>query len=168
MIYCFFTLTIGQFIPIYFDNRNLNSDFKESYYLIILTLILISTTIVAFKRFYKPQQNRRAFLAWFSALIIGAGTCCIFALIVLFNHLAVLTDMTTLYVKKGNRNIKIVTRYLNEGAFGGGTKPEDYEVVLKREINPFLKIETSIDTNTIDKTQWIKISHYPGVVYPDL
>ena len=43
-----------------------------------------------------------------------------------------------------NRNIKIVTRYLNEGAFGGGTKPEDYEVVLKREINPFLKIDFSI------------------------
>lgn len=66
------------------------------------------------------------------------------------------TDTEPIYIKKDNQNIIIVSRYLDEGAFGGGTKPGDYQNVVKRQLTTFLKLETAIDTNSIDKNEWIK------------
>ncbi|WP_158990890.1 hypothetical protein [Mucilaginibacter sp. L196] len=66
------------------------------------------------------------------------------------------SDATTIYISSSNPNLKIVSRFLDEGAFGGGTEPGDYETVVLRPITPFLKIETSIDTTKMDKGEWIR------------
>ncbi len=59
-------------------------------------------------------------------------------------------------LSKDNPEIKIISRYLNEGAFGGGTEPNDYEIVLQRPIFNLFNIQTRVDTNSIDKRKWIK------------
>ena len=51
---------------------------------------------------------------------------------------------------------KIVSRYVNLGAFGGGKEPEDYETIIRR---PFLffNLDTAIDTTTIEKSDWTRV-----------
>ncbi|MCQ6960137.1 hypothetical protein [Mucilaginibacter aquariorum] len=80
----------------------------------------------------------------------------IFGFITLTKILAVWVDRGTLYYQKNNPEVKIVSRYIDLGAGGGGTEPGDYKIVLKRPITPFFKLETSVDTNAIDKSDWIK------------
>lgn len=60
------------------------------------------------------------------------------------------------YVKKNNPKVKIISRYVNQCAYGGGTEPSDYHIVLYRPFLLFFKMETSIDTTKIDKADWIK------------
>jgi len=71
------------------------------------------------------------------------------------------TEAGTYYVSKKNPDVQIISRYINEGAFGGGTEPRDYFIVLHRPITPWFKMDTAIDTNKIDKTEWVK----PGTQY---
>lgn len=163
MVYCLFTLTIGQFIPVYFKDK----DLRGIYYLIILILTSITTTIVIFKRFYKPQKDN-IYISCLSAFIIGLGTVLTFMILGFLSSLAVWTDAGTIYTNKKDPQLKIVSRYLNEGAFGGGTEAGDYEIVLKRQITSFLKIETSIDTNKINRNEWIKkVYNKYNTIYDD-
>lgn len=66
-------------------------------------------------------------------------------------------DAAVFFTQKNNPDVKIVSRYYDQGAMGGGADPEDYETVLKRPITPFFRLETRIDTNNIDKAIWIKV-----------
>jgi hypothetical protein len=153
MVYCLFTLTIGQFLPIYFVDGN--SAFL--YHIVVFIALLASTGILIFKNlYYKRKQNIH--YSWLAASVTGIGIVLIFIVVRFIEAVAVWTDATVLYTNKSNSQIKIVTRYINEGAFGGGAEPNDYEIVLRRPITPYLKLETKIDTNRINKNEWIKIT----------
>ena len=58
------------------------------------------------------------------------------------------------------QKVKIISRYINEGAFGGGTEKGDFHVVLSRPFLGAFKIETSVDTAKIDKRLWVKPGRY--------
>ena len=68
--------------------------------------------------------------------------------------MAMWTDAATLYTNKSNPQLKIVSRYKNLGAHGGGTRSDDFETVLSRPITSLLKIQTRVDTNSINKGEW--------------
>ena len=149
MAFCLFILTVGQFFPIYFIDREL----ADIYYIIIFVLLLISVGTLIFKKLYVKNS---IYYAGITACVSAIGICLIFIFIRFIGSIAIWQDATILYTKRNNSDIKIITRYVNEGAFGGGTEPGDYEIVLKRSILSVLKIETKIDTNEINKSEWVK------------
>ena len=116
-------------------------------------LIAVSRTI--FKRIHKSQKENVS-SAWFYSILIGFATFVIFGLWTLGLFFLVWTVASTLYVKKDNPEIKIISRYVNQGAFGGGTEPDDYQIVLHRPILFIFKMETSMDTAKFDRTDWVK------------
>ena len=63
-------------------------------------------------------------------------------------------------IQKDNAKVKIISRYINQGAFGGGTEKVDYHIVLTRPLLFFLKLETYIDTIDIKKEEWKKPEIY--------
>lgn len=151
MLFCIFCFTIGQFIPIYFVNANL----REKYYFIILILLVLSSSRTMFKRTYRPERNNIT-SARLISIIVGFAALVTFGFLTLAFYFGVWTQANIIYVKKDNPNIKIISRYVNEGAFGGGTEPEDYQVVLHRPILFLFKMETTIDTTNVDKQIWKK------------
>ena len=149
MLFCIFSFTVGQYLPIYFTD----SHFRELYYFIILILIVVSVGMTIFKRIYKKNKDNIS-SAIFYSIIIGFATLVVFGLWTLGLMFSVWTEAATFYVQKDNPKIKIISRYINEGAFGGGTEKEDYHIVLSRPISSFFRVETSIDTAKIDKQKW--------------
>lgn len=87
---------------------------------------------------------------------ITAVVSIVFAFEILGLLFAVRDDSFVYYVQKDNENIKIVSSYINKGAYGGGTKRDDYTVMHSRPIGYFFKIDTPIDTLTINKNEWRK------------
>ena len=151
MLFCIFCFTVGQFIPIYF----VDTGFRTQFYFAIYILLIISVSRTIFKRIYKSRKENIS-SAWFYSILIGFATFVIFGLWTLGLFFSVWTEASTLYVRKDNPQIKIIRRYVNEGAFGGGTEPDDYHVVLHRPILFIFKMETVIDTVKIDKTNWLQ------------
>lgn len=61
-----------------------------------------------------------------------------------------------LYVHKNKKNKKIEKMNLDEGAWGNG---EGVRIVEVNYFFPLLRYVSEVDTNEIDKTKWIKITH---------
>jgi len=150
MLSCIFIFTLGQFIPIYFIDLN----FRQRFYLFVLGVLFITTSLATFPFAYGPNKNK--VLAGFTSIFIGIVTCVLFGFWYIILSMTIWTEAATYYISKDNPKIKIISRYLNEGAFGGGTEQSDYETVLQRPVFNLLKVQTKIDTNAIDKHKWIK------------
>jgi hypothetical protein len=155
MLFCIFCFTVGQFLPIYFADTG----FRATYYFIICILLIASSSLTVFKLIYKPQKNNISSARLFSILTAFA-TFIIFGLWTLGLLFSVWSEAFTYYVRKDNAKIKIISRYINQGAFGGGTEKEDYHIVLTRPFLSFFKMETSIDTLNIKKEEWKKPEIY--------
>jgi amino acid transporter len=151
MLFCIFCFTVGQFIPIYFTDTG----FRTLFYFVIYILLVIAVARTIFKRIHKSRKENVS-SAWFYSILFGFATFVIFGLWTLGLFFSVWTEASTLYVKKDNPKIKIIRRYVNEGAFGGGTEPDDYQIVLHRPILFMFKMETSIDTAKIDRANWLQ------------
>jgi hypothetical protein len=155
MLFCIFSLTFVQYIPIYF----VDTSFSVLYNFVIYVLLIISVSRTIFKLVYKPKKNNIS-LARLYAILVGFTTCIVFGIWTIGIVFSVWTEASTYYVRKNNSKIKIISRYINEGAFGGGTEPEDYHIVLHRPFLFFFKMETSIDTLKIEKAEWRKPDLY--------
>jgi len=153
MLYCLLSYTIFQFIPIYFTN----ADWARIYY-IITSLIFVITTLIQLSR-HIQRKGRSAYYWSIPLVIITLIIVSLFSLAMVGrSFLAVWTEAGTFYVSRTNPEVKIISRYVNEGAFGGGTEPDDYALVVHRPLTSWFKIETAIDTNKIDKTEWVKVA----------
>lgn len=151
IIVCIFILTIGQFIPIYFSNPHIRS----YYYFYILLLLIVSIGVYGFQRTYSQAKKNMLYTICCS-LTVGAGLFIIIGLYCLGLSLAFWTEAGICYINRNNPEVKIIRRYLDGGALGGNPLPSDYHVVLERPILLGLNLETSIDTNTINKKEWMK------------
>jgi hypothetical protein len=149
--YCLFSFTIGQFIPVYF----INSNARVYYYLSLFTLLIITVIIKVFTIVHKPHDYG-VIVSAFISLLMGFIIFTVFGIWTIGLLLGVWTEGSTYYIKKSNSKVKIISSYIDEGAFGGGTEPSDYHVVLHRPFLFFFKIETAVDTTCIDKKEWIK------------
>lgn len=155
MLFCIFCFTVGQFIPIYFRD----TDLRERFYFIVYIFLIVTTSRTIFKLIYKPQKNNISTARLFS-ILAGFSTFIVFGLWTIGLLFSVWSEAFTYYVRKDNAKIKIISRYINEGAFGGGTEKEDYHIVLTRPFLYFFKMETSIDTLSIKKEEWKKPEIY--------
>jgi hypothetical protein len=117
--------------------------------------LLASAAVVIYKYVYRARKKKNLLIAVVESMIAGFVIFVISGLVTLFTAWS---DAGTLYVRKDNSDIKIVSTYINEGAYGGGTSPEDFHIVLRRPITSFLKIETAIDTTKINKDEWLKVA----------
>ena len=150
MLSCLFVITLGQFIPIYF----IDIDLRQQFYICVFCILFITTALTTFAFVYKPYKSK--ILVWSTSIVVSVGTFVLLGFWLILLLIAVWTEAGTYYVNKDNPKIKIISRYLNEGAFGGGTEPDDYEVVLQKPLYNLFNIQTKIDTNSIDKRKWIK------------
>ena len=151
MLFCIFCFTVGQFIPIYFTEPG----FRTLFYFVIYILLVIAVSRTIFKRIHKSRKENVS-SAWFYSILIGFATFVISGLWTLGLFFSVWTEASIYFVKKDNPNIKIISRYVNEGAFGGGTEPDDYKIVLHRPFLVFFKMETSVDTTKINRVEWTR------------
>ena len=155
MLLCIFCFTVGQFIPVYF----IDTGFRTIFYFIIYVLLIATSSRTIFKLIYKPQKSNISTARLF-AILTGFATCIVFGLWTIGLLFSVWSEAFTYYVRKDNAKIKIISRYINEGAFGGGTEKEDYHIVLTRPFLLLFKMETSIDTLDIKKEEWKKPEIY--------
>jgi hypothetical protein len=155
MLFCIFCFTVGQFIPIYFADTG----FRAMYYFIICILLVATSSRTIFKFIYKPQKNNISTARLFS-ILAGVAIFIVFGLWTIGLLFSVWSEASTYYVRKDNSKIKIISRYIDQGAFGGGTEKEDYHIVLTRPFLLFFKMETSIDTLDIKKEEWKKPEIY--------
>jgi hypothetical protein len=146
-----FCFTMGQFVPVYF----VNTETRAIYYLVLFVILVITMMIVTFKMSYYPQE-KNLFSSLLISLVFGAGTFIVTALWILGLLFGVWKEGTTYYVKKRNPEIKVISRYKDSGAYGGGTEQGDFHLVVHRPFLYFLKIETAADTISINKEEWIK------------
>lgn len=151
MIFSGFCFTVGQFVPVYF----INVDTRAIYYLVLFVILVITMTIVTFKMSYDPHSEN-LFSSLLISLVFGAGTFIVCGLWFLGLLFSVWMEGTTFYERKDNSRVKIISRYKDSGAFGGGTEAGDYHLVVHRPFLYFLKIETPVDTSNIKKEDWIK------------
>ena len=115
--------------------------------------MIVSSTIV-FRYFYEPKEKN--LLSAIVASVFVVGGILIFTGIWMFGiFFNVWTESAVYYVKRDNPKVKIISRYINEGAWSGGTEPSDYHIVLHRPFLFIYKMETSIDTTSIDKEKWM-------------
>lgn len=155
MTFCIFVFTVGQYIPIDF----VDTGFRALYYFVLYILLVGTASRTVFKLIYKPKKENISSARLYS-ILVGLVTFIVFGLETLGMSFVVWSEATTFYVRKDNPKIKIISRYLNEGAFGGGTEPSDYHIVLQRPLTAFFKLVTSIDTTTIIKSEWRKPDVY--------
>lgn len=155
MLFCIFCFTIGQHIPIYFIDIGLRTNF----YFVIYIFFIVSVSRTTFKLIYKPQKDNIS-SARLVSILVGGFVFIIFGLWIIGLEFSVWTEAFTYYVRKDNPKIKIISRYINEGAYGGGTEKGDYHIVLTRPILFFFKMETPIDTLDIKKEEWKKPEIY--------
>ncbi len=155
MLFCIFSFTIGQAIPIYL----VDTGFRGMFYFFIYILLVVTASWTTFKLIYKPQKSNIS-LARLVSILVGSATFLVFGLWTIGLQFSVWSEAFTYYVRKDNPKVKIISRYINEGAFGGGTEKEDYHIVLTRPFLLFFKMETSIDTLEIRKEEWKKPEIY--------
>jgi len=148
MIYCVLNFTVFPFIPIYFTDQ----DTREVYCLIIYFLFVITSI------FQLLRAITNSSILWKAISLISAlsGLLILFFIYVFGSVMAVWTEAGTLYTQKNNPKVRIISRYVDMGALGGGTSPEDFEIVLHRPLTPIFKLETRIDTLIIDKSEWVR------------
>ena len=150
MILCIIIITIGRSIPIYFVNPKVAEYFSQA----ISYLTLASIAVTIYKKLYKSEKNNWIFSGSISMIVILFVWIAI-GFITFFDGFSSFTDFEVIYVKKSNPDIKIIKQYVDSGALGDG-----YTVVVRRDITSFLKYEEFLDTNTINKEEWIKQKSY--------
>ncbi len=145
-----FTLTIGQIIPIEFNNNTYQSDF----YSFIYFGLPISIGLTLFGTIKRQNDKLRNLLIGFLSIVLSF--ICFFVLVnSMFSiGFGAWTNETILYRNIQNKKLTINQQIYDLGAFGYGKR-------RIAEINPFLKyfeIVKLIDTTKIDKTKWVKIN----------
>jgi len=153
MLFGIFTDTLGQFIPVYF----IYLSWIAPFYTLIFLMIWVPVPLLCYRQMYNPVKKNTAWAITTSA-ISAVLVFIIAGFFTIGKMVAVWTDAATLYTKKDNPGVQIVSRYINLGAQGGGTELSDYQVVLKRPITPLFKMETPIDTTTLNKREWVRKS----------
>ncbi len=146
MVFCLLLNTVGRSIPIYFVNPAVSEHFGRVVF--ITTLITVCFTL--FVQLYNKEKNNWIFSGLIS-ILITFFTFIILSFITFFDGFSSFTDVQVLYVKKDDSKIKIIRQYVDSGALGDG-----HIAVLRKEILSFLKYEETIDTNSINKSEWIK------------
>jgi len=146
MILCFLINTVGRFIPIYFVDPETADYFGRA----IFILTLISVGITAFRACYNRQEDNWRLSTSISILSIFLAFIFV-GMITFFNGFAANSDVKVLYVSRNDPKVKIIKLYVDLGAMGDG-----YSIVLRRDLTSFLKYEKFIDTNTINKKEWIR------------
>jgi hypothetical protein len=152
MLFCLFCFTAGQYIPVYFTNSD-----QRLWFYIVLLLLLLGSTAVSLAKYIKGQGKVNYWWAITWSILLTTLITLVFGVLTLSLLMGTWTDVTTIYVQKNNPDVKIVSRYWNEGAFGGGTSRDDYFIVVRRPVTPLFILETSVDTNKINKTEWVKL-----------
>ena len=130
----------------------------REYFYIVLLIILVATLFYKIFIIEHVTNKRSVFNATIISLLTGLLAFIGVGLWTLLLLMGVWSESNTYYVKKSNPDVKIISRYVNLGATGGGTDPGDFHIVLHRPLLYFFKIETSIDTTLISKSDWTRLA----------
>lgn len=151
-ILCFWILSavISIYLDIEFTNESWKS-YYELYGFSGIIIIIISSTIRSSKK--SDSDIMTAFkIILVTLLPIGLGYLC---MLIGFVTCVCTSTYSTYFVNKENNSIKIVSRSTGCGALDSG--PPANAILKVRELTSYLRwIQDFVDTNTIDKREWIR------------
>jgi len=150
MVLCILIVTFGRSIPIYFVNPKMAEYFSRG----LTYLTLGSIAITTYTNLYNREKNNWI-LSGSISMIVTLFAWIVIGFITFFDGFSSFTDVEILYVKGSDPDTRIIKQYVDSGALGEG-----YRVVTRSDITSFLKYEEFIDTNTINKKDWIKQKSY--------
>jgi hypothetical protein len=153
-----FALTLGQIIPIEFNN-NTNQSYFYSY---IIFGLPISIGLTLFGTIKSQNKKFKNLLIGFSTIVLSI--ICFFVLVTSMFRIGfgAWTNETILYRNINNKELTINQQIYDLGAFGYGKR-------RTAEIIPFLKyfeLVKIIDTTKIDKTKWLKVNEEGDLQFP--
>ena len=151
---CFWVLTaiLGNFVPLEFSNNysEFIYDSIRGFGFPIAVMLTMTGTI--------KSKDKAGIIATKLVLTIVAAAFSFF--IIVMTAFAGMCDWTTdkiFFENKQNSSIKIVQRSFGCGATD--SSPATLKVFKVSEITPYLIWVTSIDTNQINKSEWIRIEN---------
>ena len=145
---------LGFFIPLEFANKNSELIYTKIRFcgLPIAAILLVLT--------YKIKNKHTPILIVYK-IILAIGVAFLFyfiaAIILLGSSMCAWTTDKVFFENRQNHSVKIVQR-----SFGCGATDSDYPTVKVfkiREITPVFIWVTKIDTNKINKNEWIRIEN---------
>jgi hypothetical protein len=139
-----------RFIPLDFASQGIESDFETTCFFTFISATLATLTGTLKKADHAAIVILKILLTLFAAF-------CSLVIIGLFALGSMCGSVTTntLFVKKGNSNISIVTREFGCGATDSG--PATKSTKKLRKITSFFIWLTPVDTNMINKEHWIRL-----------
>jgi len=81
--------------------------------------LLASAAVVIYKYVYRARKKKNLLIAVVESMIAGFVIFVISGLVTFFTLFTAWSDAGTLYVRKDNSDIKIVSTYINEGLMEG-------------------------------------------------
>jgi len=145
-------LILRFFIPLDFTNR----DSENSYVRIGIFGFSITATLFVLIRMIKRKHISEFIVIKIILANCVAVSFCIIMTVFLGSMCAWTTDKV-FFENKQNSSIKIVQRHFGCGATD--SSEPTIEVFKIREITPYLIWATKIDTNQIDKNEWIRVEN---------
>ena len=149
---CFWILAaiLGQFVPIEFTDNQIENTFDSIrlFGFPIAILLTLSGTI-------KPNDTSGSIGGKILLTLFVSGISFFFMVITLFASMCSWTTGKVFFESKQDRSIKIVERDYGCGATDSG-RPI-CKIFKVKNITNYLIWVTEIDTNKIDKSQWVKI-----------
>lgn len=154
ILLCFWILTaiLGIFLPVEFANEDsrLIIESTRGFSFPIAVLGTLTGTL-------KRKDTKGDFLIKIVLTIIAAVFSFYIIALYALGNLCSYTTSSVFFENKQNSSIKIVERSFGCGAVDG--LPSSLHVHKVREISPYLIWVTNIDTNTINKDEWIRIKN---------
>jgi hypothetical protein len=139
-----------RFVPLHFASQGIESDFETTWFFTFIGALLGTLAGTLRKADHViiviGKILLTLFAAFCSSVIIG-----LFAL----GSMCGSVTTNTLFIKKSNTNISIVTREFGCGATDSSPATESTQKL--RKITPFLIWLTPVDTSTINKEKWIRV-----------
>ncbi|MBI3232429.1 MAG: hypothetical protein HYZ42_00040 [Bacteroidetes bacterium] len=145
------TITIN-FFPFEFSNQISRSVFERISFSWVPIIILLTLTGTIKYNETRTQTTNKIVL-----------TVCASFLSVIINFMMIFSDMCSttttniFFINKQNNSIKIVERSFGCGAWD--SSPATISVSKVREITPYLIWVSKVDTNKINKNEWVRIQN---------
>lgn len=140
---------VWRFIPLDFASASIEADFQKAWFFTFIGAILgtLSGTL--------KKEDHAAVMVIKILLTLFAAFCSLIVIgLIALGSMCGSVTTNTLFIKKSNPGVSIVTR-----AFGCGatdSSPATVSIKKLRKITPFFIWLTPVDTSKIKKEDWVK------------
>ena len=153
LIFWIATSILGLFIPLEFANNDIEYTYIKVRFCVIPIAVLFAIVGTI------KNKDRLGLITIKIFLAICASICSVFMMAVILLGINVcgwITDKV-FFENKNNPSTKIIQRHFDCGATD--SSPSNPKIFIIREFTPYFIWATEIDTNQIDKNEWIRVEN---------